>query len=171
MIEILPPMGKYTYDTWRILPVKCYIDNFVRLRSCIWNVNSWVVGMAGSDGDRWRRGRAWRRGRGDDGPDMLGWRVSDREREKAQQWNMQARKESAFWRMHQGLSGRLARVGRRRPVRRGGPTWGELARLGRTQERIQMEIWFWISNEFGIWQDFEKFYKEILREFGHEDFS
>jgi hypothetical protein len=39
MIEILPPLGKYKYDTWRILRVKCYIDNFVRLRSCIRNVN------------------------------------------------------------------------------------------------------------------------------------
>jgi hypothetical protein len=32
-------MGKYKYDTWRILPVKCYIDNFVRLRSYIQNIN------------------------------------------------------------------------------------------------------------------------------------
>jgi hypothetical protein len=39
MIEILPCMGKYKYDTWRILPVKCYIDNSVRLRSCIRNIN------------------------------------------------------------------------------------------------------------------------------------
>jgi hypothetical protein len=35
MIEILPPLGKYKYDTWRILSVKCYIDNFVCLQSCI----------------------------------------------------------------------------------------------------------------------------------------
>jgi hypothetical protein len=40
MIEIIPPLEKYKYDTWRILLVKCYIDNFVRLWSCIWNVNS-----------------------------------------------------------------------------------------------------------------------------------
>jgi hypothetical protein len=40
MIEILPPLGKYKYDTWRILPAKCYIDNSVPLRSCIRNVNS-----------------------------------------------------------------------------------------------------------------------------------
>jgi hypothetical protein len=40
MIEVLPPMGKYKYDTWRILLVKCYIDNYVRLRSCIQNVNN-----------------------------------------------------------------------------------------------------------------------------------
>jgi hypothetical protein len=39
MIEILPPLGKYKYDTWRIHPVKCYIDNFMRLRSCIRNIN------------------------------------------------------------------------------------------------------------------------------------
>jgi hypothetical protein len=39
MIEIHPQLGKYKYDTWRILPVKCYIDNYVRLRSCIRNVN------------------------------------------------------------------------------------------------------------------------------------
>jgi hypothetical protein len=39
MIEILPPLGKYEYDARRILPVKCYIDNFVCLRSCIRNVN------------------------------------------------------------------------------------------------------------------------------------
>jgi hypothetical protein len=40
MIEILSPLGKYKYDTWRILPVKCYIDNSIRLRSCIRNVNN-----------------------------------------------------------------------------------------------------------------------------------
>jgi hypothetical protein len=40
MIEILPPLGKYKYDIWRILPVKCYIDNSVHLWSCIRNVNS-----------------------------------------------------------------------------------------------------------------------------------
>jgi hypothetical protein len=39
MIEIFPPLGKYKYDTWRILLVKCYIDNFVHLQSCIRNVN------------------------------------------------------------------------------------------------------------------------------------
>jgi hypothetical protein len=39
MIKILPFLGKYKYDTWRILPMKCYIDNFMRLRSCIRNVN------------------------------------------------------------------------------------------------------------------------------------
>jgi hypothetical protein len=38
MIEILPPLGKYKYDTWRILPVKCYIGNSVRLQSCIRNI-------------------------------------------------------------------------------------------------------------------------------------
>jgi hypothetical protein len=40
MIEILPPLGKYKYDTWRIVPVKCYIDNFVHLRSYIRNINT-----------------------------------------------------------------------------------------------------------------------------------
>jgi hypothetical protein len=39
MIEILPPLGKYKYDTWRIVPVKCYIDNSVCLRSYKRNVN------------------------------------------------------------------------------------------------------------------------------------
>jgi hypothetical protein len=31
MIEILPPLGKSKYDTWRILPVKCNIDSSMRL--------------------------------------------------------------------------------------------------------------------------------------------
>jgi hypothetical protein len=39
MIEILPPLKKYKYDTSRILLVKCYIDNSMRLRSCIIKVN------------------------------------------------------------------------------------------------------------------------------------
>jgi hypothetical protein len=39
MIEILHSLEKYKYDTERILSVKCYNDNFVRLRSCIQNVN------------------------------------------------------------------------------------------------------------------------------------
>jgi hypothetical protein len=39
MIEILSPLGKYKYNTWRILPVECYSDNYVRLWSCIQNVN------------------------------------------------------------------------------------------------------------------------------------
>jgi hypothetical protein len=29
MIEILPPLGKYKYDTSRILLVKCYIDRAI----------------------------------------------------------------------------------------------------------------------------------------------
>jgi hypothetical protein len=49
MIEILPPLGKYKYDTWRILPMKCYIDNSVRLRSCIRNVNSTWPCRGGTD--------------------------------------------------------------------------------------------------------------------------
>jgi hypothetical protein len=40
MIETLPPLGKYKYDTWRILAVQCYIDNSVRLRSYKRNVNT-----------------------------------------------------------------------------------------------------------------------------------
>jgi hypothetical protein len=40
MIEILPPLGKYKYDTYRILNMKCYIDNSMRLWSCIRNVNN-----------------------------------------------------------------------------------------------------------------------------------
>jgi hypothetical protein len=49
-IEILPPLGKYKYDTWRILPVKYYIDNFMRLWSCIQNVNKhfWHRCLGGS---------------------------------------------------------------------------------------------------------------------------
>jgi hypothetical protein len=39
LIEVLSPMGKFKYDTWRILLVKCYIDNSVYLWSCIRNVN------------------------------------------------------------------------------------------------------------------------------------
>jgi hypothetical protein len=39
MIEVLPPMGKYKYDTRRVLPVKCYIDNSMSLQSCIQNIN------------------------------------------------------------------------------------------------------------------------------------
>jgi hypothetical protein len=33
-------LGKYKYDTWRILSVKCYMDNYVLLQSCERNVNS-----------------------------------------------------------------------------------------------------------------------------------
>jgi hypothetical protein len=31
MIAILPLLGKYKYDAWRILPVKCYMDNSMRM--------------------------------------------------------------------------------------------------------------------------------------------
>jgi hypothetical protein len=48
MIEILPPLGKYKYDTWRILLVKCYIDNSVHMWSCIQNINTILLG--GDDG-------------------------------------------------------------------------------------------------------------------------
>jgi hypothetical protein len=47
MVEVLPPMGKYKYDTWRILPVKCYIDNSVCLWCYIRNINSVVVHVMG----------------------------------------------------------------------------------------------------------------------------
>jgi hypothetical protein len=40
MIEVVPPMGKYKYNAWRIHSVKCYIDNSVHLGSCIRNVNN-----------------------------------------------------------------------------------------------------------------------------------
>jgi hypothetical protein len=39
MIEIPPPMEKYKYNTWRILLVKCYINNSVHLWSCIISIN------------------------------------------------------------------------------------------------------------------------------------
>jgi hypothetical protein len=60
MIEILPPMFKYKYDTWRILLVKCDIDNSVRLRNCIRNVNSSGPKVCGGNHrpeDRTRIGR------------------------------------------------------------------------------------------------------------------
>jgi hypothetical protein len=41
MIEILPPLGKYKYGTWRILLVKYYIDNSMHLQSCIRNINNY----------------------------------------------------------------------------------------------------------------------------------
>jgi hypothetical protein len=40
MIEMLTPLGKYKYDASRILPVKYYIDNSVRLLSYIRDINS-----------------------------------------------------------------------------------------------------------------------------------
>jgi hypothetical protein len=43
MIEVLPPLRKYKYDTWRILPVKCYVNNSVRLWSCIRNINKYLL--------------------------------------------------------------------------------------------------------------------------------
>jgi hypothetical protein len=39
MIEILPPLGKYKYNTQKILLVKCYTENCVCLRCCIRNIN------------------------------------------------------------------------------------------------------------------------------------
>jgi hypothetical protein len=43
-------------------------------------------------------------------------------------------------------------------------------RVSRIPEEDSNGIDFRISNEFRIWQDFEEFYKEIWKEFGHEDF-
>jgi hypothetical protein len=43
MIELLPPWVLNKYDTWRILPVKCYIDNSVHLQSCTRNINKHLV--------------------------------------------------------------------------------------------------------------------------------
>jgi hypothetical protein len=50
MIEIHPRLGKYKYYTWRILPVKCYIDNFMHLWSYVRNVNKhfWCCCWGGS---------------------------------------------------------------------------------------------------------------------------
>jgi hypothetical protein len=50
MIEILPPLRKYKYNTWRILLVRCYIHNSVRLWSCIRNINKhfWYRCQGGS---------------------------------------------------------------------------------------------------------------------------
>jgi hypothetical protein len=42
MIEVLPPFGKYKYDAYRILSVKCYIDNSMRLHSYIRNINIYM---------------------------------------------------------------------------------------------------------------------------------
>jgi hypothetical protein len=39
MMQILPSLGEYKYNIWRILLVKCYIDNSVRLWRCIRNIN------------------------------------------------------------------------------------------------------------------------------------
>jgi hypothetical protein len=39
MIELFLPLELNKYDTWRILLVKCYIDNYVCLQSYIRNVN------------------------------------------------------------------------------------------------------------------------------------
>jgi hypothetical protein len=39
MLEVLHPLEKYKYNTWRKLQVKCYINNSMRLQSYISNVN------------------------------------------------------------------------------------------------------------------------------------
>jgi hypothetical protein len=54
MIEVLPPLGKYKYDTWRTLLVKCYIDNSVRLWSCKRSVNTQPVFNGGGRSFQWR---------------------------------------------------------------------------------------------------------------------
>jgi hypothetical protein len=65
MIEILPPLEKYKYDTWRILLLKCYIDNSMRLRSCIRNVNTEAIVAAGPNGSyNGGPGVAWTDARG-----------------------------------------------------------------------------------------------------------
>jgi hypothetical protein len=46
MIEVLPPLGKYKYETWRILLVKCYTDNSVCLQRCIRNINTSCFSMS-----------------------------------------------------------------------------------------------------------------------------
>jgi hypothetical protein len=43
MIKLLPPLGLNKYDTWRILLVKCYIDNFAHLWSRIRNFRASVA--------------------------------------------------------------------------------------------------------------------------------
>jgi hypothetical protein len=58
MIVVLPPLEKYKYGTWRILPMKCYIDNFMRLRSYIRNVNSWVNVMH-EELENFERNQVW----------------------------------------------------------------------------------------------------------------
>jgi hypothetical protein len=45
--------------------------------------------------------------------------------------------------------------------------WVALGQSGQNPGRIQMEIDFQISIEFGFWQDFENFGKEIKTEFRH----
>jgi hypothetical protein len=55
VIELLPPLGLNKYDTQRILPVKCYIDNSLLLQSYIRNFNtslrSGPFQLAYADGD------------------------------------------------------------------------------------------------------------------------
>jgi hypothetical protein len=58
MKEILPLLGKYKYDTWRILSVKYYIDVFVRLWSCIQNIKNHLRQFAVSRPDSSARHRA-----------------------------------------------------------------------------------------------------------------
>jgi hypothetical protein len=52
VLDMIDPssLRKYKYDTWRILPVKCYIDNSMCLWSCIKNINKhfWCYCQGGS---------------------------------------------------------------------------------------------------------------------------
>jgi hypothetical protein len=50
MIEIIPLLRKYKYDNWKIFPMKCYIDNFIHLRSYIRNINSTEIGKQKTNG-------------------------------------------------------------------------------------------------------------------------
>jgi hypothetical protein len=58
------------------------------------------------------------------------------------------------------------------PKGRGGLVWVGRARSVGPEFpwKIQWKIDFRISMEFEIWQEFGKFYKEILEELGHGDF-
>jgi hypothetical protein len=56
MIEFLPPLRLNKYDTWRILPVKCYINNSV----CLWSfkriINSSYIVLKTPGHDSWKPG-------------------------------------------------------------------------------------------------------------------
>jgi hypothetical protein len=49
MIEILPPLEKYKYDTWIVLPVRCYIDNSMRLQAAYETSTSISGAVAGEE--------------------------------------------------------------------------------------------------------------------------
>jgi hypothetical protein len=62
-------------------------------------------------------------------------------------------------------------TGRESSLGRGAGRHGSLGRLGQSERKIVKGFEFRISMDFGIWQDFEKSYKKIYKEFGHGDFS